>query len=269
MANSPMGIKFIWTGKGFGNALILAHMTRICNDNGIPAVFRQHKTTEGLVDVPLAGPEHEEFYKHSWKGVRNTYLRKNCDEPVIMQYIRHVEGLTGAEIEIMPRHDHVPVRYHDMPEIEGVDVAMWTETGPWASVRMWPHFAVLKEMLTAEGISYVDMTAEGARGIACLNYVKKSKLYLGLETGTSHYVSQFANDKALILQSGFCPFVFWTYLYRYECLRANVECRYRPCFLTRDEAAAGIECPHEHACMVQLDPRTVLWAIKRRLGLVE
>ena len=261
----PEGVKFVWTGNGFGNALILAHLTRICADNGIPAVFRQHKTTAGLVDVPLSGPEHEGYYKHTWKGVRNTYLRKNCDEPVIVQYIKDVERLFGVDIGIMSHHDHVPVVYQEMPEIRGVDVAMWTQTGPWAPVRMWPHFPRLKEMFDAEGITYVDMTEIGAMGFACLNWVKKSKLYLGLETGTSHYVSQFANHKALILQSGFCPFVFWTYLYYYDCVRASVECRYRPCFLTRDESATGIECPHGHACMEQLAPETVLAEVKRRL----
>jgi len=262
----PKGINFVWTGKGFGNALILAHLTKICVDNGIPAVFNQHRTTINLVDVPLYDPTfHAEYLTHTWKGVRNTWTRKNVDMPVISQYIKNVEDIFDTKIRMTKIHSHIPVAYHDIPEITGVDVAMCTEVGAWGPYRNWPYFPELKKLFDQSNISYVDLNKDGIYSIECLNYVKKSKLYIGLETGMSHYVSKFANHKALIIQSGFCPFIFWAYPYHYECITANTECTSRPCFITRNEVREGRVCLNQNSCMAEIKPETIFIKVKECL----
>ena len=254
------GINFTWTGNGFGNALILAHMTHICNDNNIKAVFTQHRKTLNAVDVPLYDPtRHAHFYRHAWKGIANTHKRKNCDQPVIVQYVKHVESLTGMSITKIS--NHIPVSYYDMPDIPAYDVVMNTATGPWAPYRDWPYFGELKQMFNANKISCIDLNKHKIFGIRCLNHVKKAKVYLGLETGMSHYVSKFANGKALILQSGFCPFIYWTYPYDYDRLQANTDCEHQPCFINKLDIAGGFVCKEDNACMRDLSPKTVFNAV--------
>ena len=292
--NKITGIKFIWVGRGFGNALILAHLTKICNDNGINAVFSDHRKTKGLVDVPFYNSKlHKDYFIHTWMGIRNTYQRKNCDEPVIIQYIKNVEKLTGEKIELAKgcyhnydplshghdhnhgdysyyhdhsqHHDHsyIPVTFHDSPDIPAFDVVMNTATGPWAPYRDWPYFDELKQLFNANGISFIDLNKNKMFGHRCLNYVKNARLYLGLETGMSHYVSRFANSKALILQSGFCPFIYWAYPYNYDCLKVDVNCERRPCFINREDMAKGIKC--DNRCMKQMTAEMVFEAVRRRL----
>lgn len=263
--NKVNGIKFIWVGRGFGNALILAHLTKICNDNKIEAVFSDHRKTKGLVDVPLYNPEvHKNYFSHTWMGIRNTYKRKNCDLPVIIQYVRNIEKLTGSKIKLSDDHNYIPVTFHIIPDTPAFDVVMNTKTGPWAPYRDWPYFTELKKLFKADGISFIDLNANKIFDHKCLNYVKNAKLYLGLETGMSHYVSQFANGKALILQSGFCPFIYWAYPYDYNCLKVNIDCERRPCFINRDDISKGIRCD-SISCMKQMTAEMVFNAVKKRL----
>lgn len=265
----PKGINFIWSGSGFGNALILTHLTQICIDNEIKAVFTQHKTTAGLVDVPLYSERlHGEYIKDGWLGIRNTYLKKNVDEPCLKQYIKHVEKIFDKNIEISESHDHVPVKYYDISDTyNGVDVCLNTATGSWSKYRIWPYFEQLKKLLTKNKISYIDLNAGFIYGIRCLNYVNKSRLYVGLETGMSHYVSKYANNKALIIQSGFCPFYYWAGFYKYDFISCNSQCSLRPCFLTKKEANVGIICRNDHGCMNGITADMVFEEIRKRLSL--
>jgi len=260
------GINFIWTGSGFGNSLILAHLTKICIDSGIEAVFTQHKTTIDLVDVPLFNfVFHDDYIKDRWLGIRNTYLRKNCDVPCLMQYIKHVEGIFNKKIEIKEHHHFVPVKYHDIANIPKLKVCLNTATGNWSKYRNWPYFAELKELLQKDGITFIDLNENNIYGIECLNYIHKCQLYVGLETGMSHYVSKYANRKALIIQSGFCPFSYWAKFYHYDHLVCECECSEKPCFLTKKEVKIGIVCQNNHKCMRDIKPEIVFNAIKERL----
>lgn len=249
-----------WRSKGFGEPLMAGMFTSILNDNGINAVFYNHRAAKGLLDCPEYDKNnemHQAYKKMRW--------RRGYDptkKPIILQMIPSFEKRTGKKIKIT--RDCVPVKFYDIPDVPFVDVVMCTQTGKWAPNRNWPYFDELKKLLNREQVSFVDLNAEKIRSIECLNYVKKCKLYLGLETGTSHYVSQFANGKALILQSGFSEFNFWTYPYDYECLQADsIQCS--PCFVTRKITEVGKGCKYNHVCMREISAERVFTRIIQKI----
>lgn len=252
------GFSFNWRGSGFGNALIIAHLTKIVNDNGIDSVFYEHKTVKGLVDVPMYDKEnsiHNSYYTHQWPVI-NTWDNLNCSEPAIVQYIHNVEKVSRKTINLDPEeHCYIPVIFHDIPKVPSVDVTMCTKTGRWTPYRNWPYFEELKQKFDEVGITYCDLNKERKFNIECLNYVNKSKLYLGLDTGMSHYVSKFANGKSLIIQSGFNPFDFWSYPYQYECIKSLVPCC--PCFINKKDIHNGRECLRAHKCMTSISVQRV------------
>jgi len=260
-----LGFRFVWTGRGFGNPLQLSYLVGVLNDNGINAVLSEHRRVRGLVDVPLYDKSDAQgrFSIHTWK-INSTYKDKHCcDRPGVLQYLDEIEKRMGRKIEIKDEHDHVPVKYYDIPQIPSVDVVMCTRTGPWAPYREWPYFEELKALFDKVSITYVDLNKEGILSFECLNYVNKCKLYLGLETGTSHYVSQFANGKALILQSGFTPFQFWAYPYHYDYLTYDVPCQ--PCIINKKDIEEGIVCKRDQECMKKLSVEKVFMEIVKRI----
>lgn len=250
-------------GEGFGEPLVASLMTNILNDNGVKAVFKVRKSVKNLVDCSLYNPDNEEhrtYQRFSWKYI----LSK---EPIILQQIKQFEILTRKKLEIT--RGHIPVKFHDMPEIPSVDIAMCTESSTWTPYRNWPYFEKLKQLFDKEKISYVDLNAEKIYSIKCLNYIKKCKLYLGLETGMSHYVSRFANGKTLILQGGFSEFKFWAYLYNYSYLQINdIPCR--PCFINRRDIKKSRDCKYNHRCMKEINAKQVfdkiIWLLKEKSG---
>lgn len=262
----PSGIAYKWRGRGFGNNLILAHVVSILNDNGIPAVLFDHRRIHGLVDVPIYDSAHSGYVVDH--GVTpNTTKVKNIDQPFVIQHLKRAGWLFKRAVRFdSVKHNHVPVKFQDMPEVPAVDVVICSASSDWGLYRDWPYFEELKERLFAEGIIYKDLNEDGVYGIECLNYVKKCKLYVGLETGTSHYVSKFANGKALILQSGFSPYYVWGFAYDYDVLTAPVSCQFRPCFLDRDRQAEGQSCPFNVGCMRDLSCNVVFEEILRRLS---
>jgi len=262
------GLRLAWKGRGFGNKLIMAHLVKICNDNGISTVLQNKSRIEGLVDVPMYSfenpkEEHQRYHLFS-PIVTNTYKDKNCSEPVLVTYLRLISNYIGKELELDDsRHDHIPVVFNELPNIPAFDVVMCTQTGHWGPYREWPYFEVLKKMLSYSNISFVDMNKNKIFSNTCLNYVRKAKLYLGLETGMSHYVSKFANGKALILQSGFAPFDFWAYPYKYDYIKSIVPCS--PCFINIQDISSGVACKRNNQCMAALTPERVFEAILKRL----
>lgn len=247
-----------WRGRGFGEPLVMSLVVNILNDNGVDSALRDRGKVKELVDCPLISADAPKgtFQTHAWEY-------KCCSKPIILQYIEHFESVIGKKLKI--NRNYIPVKFYDIPEIPSVDVAMGTETGKWTPYRNWPYFGELKKLFAKEGITYVDLDADRIRGIKCLNYVKKCKLYLGLETGMSHYVSQFANGKALVLQSGFTEFKFWAYLYDYDYLQVeNVPCR--PCFINKQHIVREErKCGHDNMCMKSLSVDRVFKAIVKRI----
>lgn len=262
----PEGIIYKWSGRGFGNNLILATVVRVLNDNGVSAVLYPHRTITGLVDVPMWDAQQHAGYVWADAVTATTQRVKNIDEPFVMQLIRRAERIFNQRIHFdKARHGSAPVTFQEM-DVPEYDVAMNTVTSDWGKYRDWPHFAALKGMMELAGISYVDLNEEGIYGHKCLNYVRRAKVYLGMDTGMSHYVSRFANGKALILHGGISVFHVWSFPYDYEPLLENVDCIFRPCFLDRTRLAEGQSCPYGVRCITEIKPERVIGEIGRKLG---
>jgi len=257
------GFIFGWKGKGFGNALIASHVTKIVNDCGVPAAMSPHRTIVGLVDVPIYdSTKHEGFSDLRGLVFSHTFAHKRMDLPILEKYLRYASECCGQKIEFSRKdHNFVPVTFTEV-EVPKADVALNTTSGPWGPNRNWPYFTELKKMLESNGISYIDLNEERIVSHTCLNYVKKAKLYIGLDTGMSHYVSKFANHKALILQSGHSPFWFWAYPYEYDFITSDNECEYRPCLLNVSDTKV---CPYDRICMTSLSKEVVFKEILRRI----
>jgi hypothetical protein len=256
-----------WPGRGFGNALMLAHLTKILVDNGIDAVFMDHRKTRGLVDVPLASGAPGKWVR--FNGVLpSDFDVKRADEPGLLTYIRWFRLMTGKQIVFdRAKHNHIPVFFEDM-DVPEVDVAMWTRTGPFGPYRDWPFFEDLKKVFDSEGITYLDMTQMQIMGIECLNVVKKAKMYLGLDTGTSHYVSKYANGKGLIIQGGFNPFFYWAWPYDYVPILKSTDCPLRPCFINVRHIAEGkAKCPKEVPCIAEISVERVFNEVREMLDV--
>jgi len=157
--------------------------------------------------------------------------------------------------EFVIERNYIPVKYEEH-DINSVDVVLNTKTGKYTPYREWPYFNELKLLLRKNNISYLDIDENKIYGIELLNYIKKAKLYIGLETGASHYVSQFANNKSIILQSGYTTASFWASYYEYEFLQTFVSCS--PCFKREN-------CNNKYKCMTRLDADFVFNKVIERM----
>ena len=263
--------------RGFGDHLLTFFFTSILRNNGINAIFDPPSYYDicNYVKSPyiifgrrplkyrlsrekVIGKMSQTFYsdwtvfkvlyKYGEKGVKPT--------PIIEQFCCDFEKYFG--IKIRNNFNYIPVKYRDIPEIPSVDVSLSTVSGPWAKYRNWPYFSDLKRRMDKYGISYIDLSKNKILFMDCLNYVKKSKVYVGVETGISHYVSQVANGKALILQSGLVNSDFWS-SYDYEFLSIDVQCKF--CKLNNKE-----KCMFDHKCMKELSVDMVFDKIMERLN---
>lgn len=246
-----------WVGRGFGEPLILSLVAKILRDNNIDAYYKESRKTQGLTDDALQINFNDSSCAyHTW-----SYDIKNS-KSIMQQYIDHYSDVFNKKIEIT--RNYIPVKYHDIANTQAYDVAIHSQTGDWTPYRNWPYFAVLKILLAKDKISYIDLAEKRIYGIEYLNYVNKAKVYLGLETGPSHYVSQFAKNKCLILQGGFSTFDFWASSYCYERIQIDdVACR--PCFISWKDIVAGNKCKSCNKCMFEIDPIAVFEKIREML----
>ena len=254
----------IWPGRGFGEQLILARVTSILTDAGIDVIFKERYKVVGLVDCNKI--QYVEDIKKYSDYVSHIWIYSIQDRtPIIVQYIKHFEEFFERKIEIT--RDHVPVIFNKM-DVPTYDVILHTNTGSWSIYRFWPYFDELKSLLTKQGISWLDIAdRKNGRigGIRYLNYVNNAKLYVGLETGLSHYVSSIAKNKTLIIQGGFTEYNFWAYLYKFDHLEVeDVPCR--PCYLNKIDIANGKGCPYNHRCMREISPQDVFNKIEKMLN---
>jgi len=247
--------RITYSGDAFGDNLFSAFITAVLNDNGIPAVLSNPKIA-ALVECPIDSGRESPLSTFDCRRRHRPGLQ-TCEQfTVYSDLLRGFRQATGCAQTIAITRDCIPVKYRELPDVPSVHVAMVTRTGCWTPYRNWPHFHALQGMLDSAGITYVDLSAEGIRDIRMLNYVKKAQVFLGLETGASHYASRFANGKAVILQSGYCDFNYWAGAYHFDRLALSVECS--PCWLRGG-------CPRSHSCMSGLAPETVLRELSRRL----
>jgi len=255
--------------NGFGDLLLTSWFVSILRDNGINAFFapRYRKKTckymdchniisaNSLFSLGLTRSQIDKRMRSSltlrWQRYITRYKYINQGEncvSIISQMCEHFGARFG--VKVVNNSNYIPVRYCDIPEIPSVDVTLCTRSGDFAKCRNWPYFEILKSRFDKYGVSYIDLTKEEIYYIECLNYVKKSKLYVGLETGTSHYVSQVANGKALILQSGYTDINFWCD-YDYDYLNVDTPCRI--CKSTEDNCVYNNECMRDMSVDIVFD----------------
>ena len=236
-------------GEALGDNLFAALLTQILVDNGIAAQFWHYdESMRNLMTCPIATsfqePTHLCTYapESTWDG--RSILRKIVD---------NCQRELGLRTPLRITRATPPVTYYDIPEIEKVNVVLGTASGAWSPYRNWPYFDILKDQLTPAGITWKDITT--TRGVACLNWAKKADLYVGLETGTSHYVATVIN-RGLVLQSGYSNRQYWNW-YGYRSIEEPVECG--NCFLQSG-------CPNNHKCMVNISVERVFDVIVEMLN---
>ena len=248
------------TGRAIGDHMMAAFFVQLLNDNGLPAVYGSPHYRD-LVKVPLSrkGELYDEFYFLFHQGNLDcpTFDKEKSALEVVLDKFKARFDISDP---LRVQTNYVPVNYVDIEEIRGYDLAMATKSGVWSRVRDWPYFDRLKHELDKRSISYIDLTASNVINNECLNFVAKSKLYLGLDTGVSHYVSQVAR-KGLIIQSGYSDFRFWCQ-YDYEHIENKLPCS--SCFIHCK--TTPYTCPNEHRCMREISVDQVLRKIEQLMA---
>jgi len=253
-----------WPGhrRGIGEPLVLGWMVQTLIDNGIKALFQQHDRMAKL--SPLGCPTVDyRWLPKKYKKYRWFYTYED-KASIHIQYLVHYSNLFEQPLKIY--RNYIPVKYYEIPEVRQVDVVMNTQTGPYTPYKKWPYFKELCQMFDKHHITHIDLDRDWREtyGIKCLNYVRKAKVYLGLDTGMSHYVSRFANKKALILQGGFNYFHRWSWLYDYEPIQIeDMPCK--PCTILKKDVKKGMGCQYKNRCMKDIDPKLVFEKVCERL----
>ena len=212
------------TSTAIGDYMITAFFVRLLNDNGIQAFYSSQPYYE-LVAVPKTmAIDKSKLFLIDYPSKEDEFdFGEDTSTVSIMQHmIRRFKQTFNINKDIKIKTHYVPINFVDIPKIEGTDVAMVTQSGHWTPYRNWPYFEELKKELNNYNIKYIDISKENIKNQECLNWVKKSKLYLGLETGTSHLVSQVVNN-SLIIQSGYTHNNFWNF-YNYDYISHDVDC---------------------------------------------
>lgn len=244
------------TGDAIGDHMMAAFFVQLLIDNNIDAVYGANYYRH-LVAVPLSQPheKYEEFYFQYHEGpLRRPHFNKEKTilELVIQRFCTKYD--IHKELKIVT--PFVPVIFKEDPNIPKVDITLVTKSGKWSKYRNWPYFGELKKALTKKNLTFIDLTEKRIYDNNCLNYVKKSRLFIGLETGASHYVSMVAN-KALIIQSGYSSFDYWC-PYPFEYIAEDVACK--KCFIHCK--SRPYRCSKDHKCMRNLSVDEVMKKIE-------
>ena len=249
--------RIFYSGDAFGDNLFSAYITKTLQANGYNALLDNPRISH-LVECP----EFDESildrgFIQSFDCVRKnrTGLQTSTKFNVYSDLITEFKKKFKIESDIKLHGNHIPVKFNKLDNIPSYDIILVTDTGYWTLYRKWPYFNELKELFEKNDISYLDVNEADIKDNTLLNYVDKAKLYVGLETGASHYVSRFANGKSLIIQSGYTDFSYWAEVYEYECLSVNIKCS--PCWKRNG-------CEH-HKCMSNLSVDKVFNQVFKRL----
>lgn len=249
--------RIYYSGDAFGDNLFSAYLTNTLIKNGYQTYLDNSKISH-LVECPIFDAnKFEESEVESFDCVRNnrtglqTYNKFNVFSDLVSEFKKKFNITTPIHLYL----DHIPVRFKKLVNIRSYDVVLVSDTGYWTPYRKWPYFKELKELFDRNSISFIDVSKEEIKDNLLLNYVDNAKLYLGLETGASHYVSKIAKGKTLIIQSGYTSFKYWAEMYDYECKYYEVSCA--PCWKRKG-------CLH-HSCMYKLDAKLIFNEIKKRI----
>ena len=246
-----------WSGHAFGDQIAASVVVQTLTDNGIrcalnsPSIAHLVKCPQ-TTDKQFAGLTPIPHQLDRTLGVANPKYNFYTD---LIEHFLKCKNINLKTQDINITLDHVPVVYKEIPSIHGVDVALVTKSGWWTPYRNWPYFNELKTLLKEKGISYIDLSKQKIQSFEFLNYVKKSTIYLGLDTGASHYASAFIKNKGFIIQSGYCSFEYWASIYNYKKIEYPVECSQVVGCWRRSG------CEHNHKCMQQISPHHVFKTI--------
>lgn len=183
-----------------------------------------------------------------------------CQENIIDQVFNKI--INELNIKITIKDPFPPVIHTTDDRIPSVDIVMTTNCGKWNTIRRWPFFAELKQLLDNKNIAYIDLDERKLRGNECLEYVRKCKIYLTLETGTTCYVSQFSQYKTIFLQSGFIDHkVLFGKYWHHDVISSP--CEYSPCH--KNKCNYLPDDKYHHMCMRNISPEIVMDKIESML----
>lgn len=232
-----------------------AYVVETLNDHGIDAYLLPGPYSHLVSCKKALAPERGGFLFKARRQNR-TGLDTTASHTIYTDLLMEFARMAGLAEPFPAKRDHIPVIYHPVSNSPSVDVALVSVTGSWTPYRMWPFFDELRVRLQREGVRYVDASREALADQRFLTAVDRCKLFVTLETGASHYASQVANGKCLVLQSGYCQFSYWAGNYRYTELAHPVPCS--PCW--RREL-----CDRDHECMTGISVDRVMAEILARL----
>ncbi len=249
--------KILYHGDAFGDNLISVFFTATLRDNGFDAIL-YNPDIAYLADCPVTnvsniwGWKTFECQRRNRPGL-DTEKRFNIITDLIEEFSKKFNITQRIEV----KRNYIPVKFIEYDNIYAFDVVIVSASGYWSSYRNWPYFKELKELLKMYKIEFLDLSERKIRDILFLNYVKKAKVFLGLETGSSHFASMVANGKTIIIQSGYSDFEYWAGLYNYDHIHHKVECS--PCWLRKG-------CLFKHKCMKEIKPEYVFEKILEKLN---
>jgi hypothetical protein len=251
--------KIIRSPGALGDALMTAHFVHILNQNGIQAVYEGDAIH--LVACPTSDsvPADTRFIEWEFDYELLTDRRQSIIDFNLNTFARQFRSVLGDRQFVVDRLG-IPLRYRDIASIAGADVAMVTKSSDFAPIRNYPFFRELKQRLTANGITFLDLTEQGLIDLDCINAVVKSKIYWGLETGVSHLVSSLIDESnSLILQGGHSTEAFWAKYYRFDFMSVHLDCA--PCGLRNLD-----QCSNGHRCLTELTPQ---WVCERVIAKLD
>lgn len=228
--------------EAFGDVMMAGLVVAVLNDNGYQACL-DNFGHGNLLDCPKYAGEAGEHVWFEYESVRQTST------------VSYVENFLQRFGPLKLTRRAVPVKFEEMA-VPHYDVALGTKTGPWTPYRNWPSFPQLKECLDKRGLTWIDLDEQNKNGNECLNIIKQCGVFVGLETGRSHYVSSVGAGKTLIIQSGYTPSRQWC-VYDYDFIEKAIPCS--PCYLR-----AG--CTFNHDCMKTTPEEVLDWILHRGKG---
>lgn len=246
-------------GPAIGDQALASFFVHLLNDNGIPAVLNSEY--KYILDCDYVFPNTQTIRAGFSYDTRSFGVHiKN--ETIMNIAIALFKKQFKINKDIQITRNFVPVKYTDLPSVKGCDVSIVSSSGPWAPVRNWPYFTELKDRLAKLNISFIDLTENKIKDNEFLNHVKKSKVFVTLETGASHIASQFVTkENSLVIQSGYCDSSFWN-AYNYDVISHDTPCKW--CFINIGKEQN--RCFNGHACMKNIPVDAVLNKVLSKLN---
>lgn len=250
----------VWRGCNvFGDTIMVAHLVSILRANGYNAIFQDTPPFIDILKVPRGGTG--DHFEAAYEALDR---KENIINGMLGKFARQF-GVPKPELIKGPP----PVAIEDRPNVPKVDIAICSQCGFWSEIREWPHFALLKNSLTSRGISWIDINdyikdIKDRRESAMVagNIICNAKLYLGLETGMSHFAAGLVKPgQGLIIQTGYALPEYWTEQYGdiLTIIQNRQQCA--PCYLRKRE-----NCQRQHVCSSGISIDIVLDAIMSRMA---